>query len=249
MRCEPSASLTRTGARRDDRAATEPPNCSPGSSTCTRNPSICRWTASIGCSPRSAIRIRRCRRRSMSPAPTARARSSPSCAPSSKRRVCACTSSPRRICAASTSASCWRARAAPSRSASAALQDVLTRAEAANAGQPITFFEITTAAAFLAFAEHPADIVLLETGLGGRLDATNVLDRPKLTAITPDLDRPHRLSRRDDRSHCGRKGRHPEVRLALHRFAPARRSRSASSRCGPARPRAADHRGRAMGRL
>ncbi len=66
-----------------------------------------------------------------------------------------------------------------------ALHDVLTRAEAANAGHPITFFEITTAAAFLAFAEHPADMVLLETGLGGRLDATNVLDRPRLTAITP----------------------------------------------------------------
>ena len=66
-----------------------------------------------------------------------------------------------------------------------ALHDVLVRAEEANAGQPITFFEITTAAAFLAFAEHPADMVLLETGLGGRLDATNVLDRPKLTVITP----------------------------------------------------------------
>jgi len=66
-----------------------------------------------------------------------------------------------------------------------ALHDVLTRAEAANAGQPITFFEITAAAAFLAFAEYPADFVLLETGLGGRLDATNVLDHPRLTAITP----------------------------------------------------------------
>ena len=65
-----------------------------------------------------------------------------------------------------------------------ALHDVLTRAEAANAGNSITFFEITTAAAFLAFAEHPADMVLLETGLGGRLDATNVLDHPRLTAIT-----------------------------------------------------------------
>ncbi len=66
-----------------------------------------------------------------------------------------------------------------------ALHDVLMRAEAANAGEPITFFEITTAAAFLAFAEHPADIVLVETGLGGRLDATNVIERPKLTVITP----------------------------------------------------------------
>jgi len=51
--------------------------------------------------------------------------------------------------------------------------------------QPVTFFESTTAAAFLAFAEHPADIVLLETGMGGRLDATNVIDHPILTAITP----------------------------------------------------------------
>jgi|EndMetStandDraft_5_1072996.scaffolds.fasta_scaffold23698_1 dihydrofolate synthase/folylpolyglutamate synthase len=66
-----------------------------------------------------------------------------------------------------------------------ALLDVLTRAETANAGQPITFFEITSAAAFLAFAETPADVVLLETGLGGRLDATNVVARPLLTVITP----------------------------------------------------------------
>ncbi len=65
------------------------------------------------------------------------------------------------------------------------LLDILTRADAANAGEPITFFEITTAAAFLAFSENPADFVLLETGLGGRLDATNVVTRPALTAITP----------------------------------------------------------------
>lgn len=51
--------------------------------------------------------------------------------------------------------------------------------------QPATFFEATTALAFMAFAEHKADIVLLETGLGGRLDATNVIDKPLLTAITP----------------------------------------------------------------
>ena len=52
-------------------------------------------------------------------------------------------------------------------------------------GRPITFFEITTAAALLAFARTPADIVLLETGLGGRYDSTNVVDQPILTAITP----------------------------------------------------------------
>ena len=62
---------------------------------------------------------------------------------------------------------------------------LLEEAEAANAGQPITYFEITTCAAFLAFAHDAADVLLLETGLGGRLDATNVLDRPALTAITP----------------------------------------------------------------
>jgi dihydrofolate synthase/folylpolyglutamate synthase len=60
----------------------------------------------------------------------------------------------------------------------------LLRVEEANGSEPITFFEITTAAAFLAFAESPADYVLLETGLGGRLDATNVVDEPALTVIT-----------------------------------------------------------------
>jgi len=51
--------------------------------------------------------------------------------------------------------------------------------------QPATFFEATTALAFLAFAEKKADIFLMETGCGGRLDATNVIDKPLLTAITP----------------------------------------------------------------
>ncbi|MEM6440249.1 MAG: Mur ligase family protein [Pseudomonadota bacterium] len=62
---------------------------------------------------------------------------------------------------------------------------LLEECEAANGGEPITFFEITTAAALLAFARRPADVTLLETGLGGRLDATNVVARPELTAITP----------------------------------------------------------------
>lgn len=55
----------------------------------------------------------------------------------------------------------------------------------ANGGEEITFFEITTCAAFLAFARVSADWTLLEVGLGGRLDATNVVDRPRLTIITP----------------------------------------------------------------
>ncbi len=67
----------------------------------------------------------------------------------------------------------------------ACLIDILSRAEAANKKAAITFFEITTAAAFLAFAEHPADVLILETGLGGRLDATNVVAKPLLTVITP----------------------------------------------------------------
>lgn len=62
---------------------------------------------------------------------------------------------------------------------------LLQRCEQVNAGSPITFFEITTAAAFLAFAEIPADLVLLETGLGGIADTTNVVPKPLLTAITP----------------------------------------------------------------
>jgi dihydrofolate synthase / folylpolyglutamate synthase len=65
------------------------------------------------------------------------------------------------------------------------LADVLDLCERVNRGQPITEFEITTAAAFLAFARHPADVLLMETGLGGRLDATNVIARPKLTALAP----------------------------------------------------------------
>jgi dihydrofolate synthase/folylpolyglutamate synthase len=65
------------------------------------------------------------------------------------------------------------------------LADLLRRVAKVNAGEPVTFFEITTAAAFLAFSETPADAVLLEVGLGGRLDATNVIDTPALTVITP----------------------------------------------------------------
>jgi dihydrofolate synthase / folylpolyglutamate synthase len=65
------------------------------------------------------------------------------------------------------------------------LIELLQECESANGGAPITYFEITTAVAFLAFRRTPADIVLLETGLGGRLDATNVILRPAATAITP----------------------------------------------------------------
>lgn len=75
-----------------------------------------------------------------------------------------------------------------------ALTALLEECEAANGGREITFFEITTVAAFLAFSRTKADILLLETGLGGRFDSTNVIDRPALTAITPiSMDHTHFL--------------------------------------------------------
>jgi len=67
----------------------------------------------------------------------------------------------------------------------AELSAAFERCERANAGEPITLFEIETAAAFDLFARHPADAVLLEVGLGGRLDATNVIERPVASVITP----------------------------------------------------------------
>ena len=65
------------------------------------------------------------------------------------------------------------------------LTAVLDECYAANDGSGITYFEITTCAAMLAMARTPADFTLLEVGLGGRLDATNVINRPMLTVITP----------------------------------------------------------------
>ena len=65
------------------------------------------------------------------------------------------------------------------------LSELLLECERINGPDTITYFEVTTAAAFKAFAETPADILLLETGLGGRLDATNMVDAPLATAITP----------------------------------------------------------------
>lgn len=65
------------------------------------------------------------------------------------------------------------------------LRAALDHCERVNGGETITIFEIETAAAFHLFAEHPADVVLLEVGLGGRLDATNVIDKPLASVITP----------------------------------------------------------------
>jgi len=74
------------------------------------------------------------------------------------------------------------------------LAERLAHAAKVNAGAAVTFFEITTAAAFVAFAEHPADALILEVGLGGRLDATNVVERPALSVIMPvSLDHTDKL--------------------------------------------------------
>jgi len=81
-----------------------------------------------------------------------------------------------------------RVPAGPGKSAPVSEDDLirlLSDCEAANDGGDITFFEITTAAAFLAFARIPADVTLLEVGLGGRFDATNVIAAPAVSIVTP----------------------------------------------------------------
>lgn len=65
------------------------------------------------------------------------------------------------------------------------LAELLEECEQANNGEPITFFEITTAAAFLGFSQVPADACIVEVGLGGRLDATNVISNPLICGISP----------------------------------------------------------------
>jgi len=66
-----------------------------------------------------------------------------------------------------------------------AVLELLEECETAAGDDPVTYFEITTALAYLAFARTPADLAVIETGLGGRLDATNVFERPAVTALTP----------------------------------------------------------------
>ena len=65
------------------------------------------------------------------------------------------------------------------------LDELTDKLEAANAGEPISFFEITTVLAFEAFAETPADLCIVEVGLGGRFDATNIFAAPAVSVITP----------------------------------------------------------------
>jgi dihydrofolate synthase/folylpolyglutamate synthase len=75
-----------------------------------------------------------------------------------------------------------------------ALVEALTRCDREVGPKSLTFFEAATAAAFIAFAETPADYLVLEVGLGGRLDATNVIERPLASVVTPiALDHQHFL--------------------------------------------------------
>ena len=83
-----------------------------------------------------------------------------------------------------------RIRVAGSLAADDALAAAILRAEEANAGEPITFFELATVAAFLLFAETKADVTLLEVGLGGRLDATNVV-RDRLASVITAVSMDH----------------------------------------------------------
>jgi dihydrofolate synthase/folylpolyglutamate synthase len=69
--------------------------------------------------------------------------------------------------------------------ADAELEPLIDEVEHANAGAPISFFEITTCLALHAFAQDPADLCVIEVGLGGRYDATNVFDAPAVSVITP----------------------------------------------------------------
>ncbi len=82
-----------------------------------------------------------------------------------------------------------RIRVAGEEISDAALIDALKRVDGAIGDDMLTYFETTTCAAFLAFAETAADFALIEVGLGGRLDATNVMDAPLAAIVTPvDLD-------------------------------------------------------------
>ncbi len=85
------------------------------------------------------------------------------------------------------------------------LAQAVERVAAANGGQHITVFEILTAVAFVLFSEHPADAVIMEVGLGGRFDATNVIPEPAVSLIMPVLDRSSSLSRRYGRTDRSRK--------------------------------------------
>jgi hypothetical protein len=99
---------------------------------------------------------------------------------------------PARTSSASTSASAWPGQLIDDDALAALLAEALDSAD----GMEISFFEATTAAAFLAFSRTPADACIVEVGLGGRLDATNVLPAPAACGNRPARSRPSAIPRR-----------------------------------------------------
>ena len=175
---------------------------------------------SSACSTASAGRRTACRRSSMSPAPTARARPSPSCAPRSEAAGYSVHvyTSPHLVRFNERIRLGRRGggRLVDDATLIAAIEEVLR----VNGGEPITFFEITTAVAFHLYATHPADFCLLEVGLGGRFDATNVIAAP-LAAVIASVSHDHAEFLGDGpRRHRGGEGRHPEARRARASSAP-----------------------------
>ncbi len=180
---------------------------------CIRSASICRWTGCSACSPRSAIPSAASRPSSMWPAPTARARPSHSCAPCWRRPASACMSIRRRISCASTSAFVWRAgRLATDDELSLPMRS--PSASASMAMQPITVFEIETAAAFLLFARHEADVAAARS----RARRTARRHQRDRQAARQRHDAGGDGSRRVSRRYAGedrvREGRHHQARRA-----------------------------------
>ena len=164
----------RPGAARPARRCCRPPATGSGSS------------ASPRCSTGSAGRRTGCRRSSTSPGPTARARPVAFLRAALEAAGTRSTPSPARTWSASTSGSAIAGRLIDDEAAGRAARP---KCSTPATGIEPSFFEVATAAALLAFARTPADACILEVGLGGRLDATNVIERPLVTGDRqPRLD-------------------------------------------------------------
>ena len=128
-----------------------------------------------------------------------------------------------------------------------ALDEMLTECEEANGDTPISFFDITTALAFLAFSRVPADLGIIEVGMGGRFDSTNVIEPGSVGHHAGRL-RPHGLPRRQARRHRLGEGGHHQARDPRRDRPSARRERAGDrGRGGQARRAAVPHGPRVAG--
>ena len=171
----------------------------------------------------------------MSPAPTARARPSRSCARSSRRRACACMSTPRRISCVSTSASASAQVGEGVLVSDDELAAAFEECERANAGAPITVFEITTAAGLSAVCAPSGRCAAARSRArrpARRHQCGRRADRHRRHA---GLVRPCRLSRRQRRQDRGREGRHLQARRARDRRGAAARGADGDRARGGAR--------------